>query len=156
MNLHTTTSVPVNDAYAALVGKAIYVFAYYEWTIIYLIDHLENGFVQNYSRGNPMTSGKVLGKLKEVVVNLNSLPLNITQQELDECISNFTNLITKRNALIHAHPCTNHDGAQILSYQTSSTKNLPDMSWPEDEVIKLISEIDEAACKSGDILDKLR
>ncbi|MBU2739378.1 hypothetical protein [Acidithiobacillus concretivorus] len=42
---HSSTRVPVDDSYAALVGKAVYVFAYYEWTIIYVIDYLQSGFV---------------------------------------------------------------------------------------------------------------
>jgi hypothetical protein len=156
MNHHTTTRVPVNDEYAALVGKAVYVFAYYEWTIIYIIDYLENGFVSDYSRGRPMTSGAVLNKLKQVIANLSSLPNNISQTELDQCIDNFTNLIVKRNALIHAHPCTDDDGSQILSYQTSPTKPLPDMKWPRGEVEKIIAEIDEVASVTGETLDKLR
>jgi hypothetical protein len=58
--------------------------------------------------------------------------------------------------LIHAHPCADDDGSQILSYQTSPTKPLPDMKWPKNEVEKVIAEIDEVACETGDILDKLR
>jgi hypothetical protein len=153
---HTTTRVPVNDEYAALIGKAVYVFAYYEWTIIYIIEYLESGFVSDYSRGRPMTSGAVLNKLKQVIASLSSLPNNISQTELDQCIDNFTKLIVKRNALIHAHPCADDDGSQILSYQTSPTKPLPDMKWPKNEVEKVIAEIDEVACETGDILDKLR
>jgi hypothetical protein len=153
---HTTTRVPVNDEYAALIGKAVYVFAYYEWTIIYIIEYLESGFVSDYSRGRPMASGAVLNKLKQVIASLSSLPNNISQTELDQCIDNFTKLIVKRNALIHAHPCTDDDGSQILSYQTSPTKPLSDMKWPKNEVEKVIAEIDEVACETGDILDKLR
>ena len=156
MNHHTTTRIPVNDEYAALVGKAVYVFAYYEWTIIYIIEYLENGFVSDYSRGKPMTSGAVLKKLKEVVANLSSLPNGIIQTELDKCIDDFADLIVKRNALIHAHPCTDDDGSQILNYQTNPTKTLPDMKWPKNEVEEIILEIDKIACVAGKILDKLR
>ncbi|MBW8183564.1 hypothetical protein [Shewanella nanhaiensis] len=156
MDQHTTTRVPVNDEYAALVGKAVYVFAYYEWTIIYIIEYLENGFVSDYSRGKPMTSGAVLSKLKQVIKSLSSLPNNVTQSELDRCTDNFARLIVKRNALIHAHPCTDDDGSQILSYQASPTKPLPDMKWPKDEVEKIIAEIDEVACESKETLEKLR
>ncbi|MGN5222925.1 hypothetical protein [Aeromonas veronii] len=156
MNHHTTTRIPVNDEYAALVGKAIYVFAYYEWTIIWIIEKLENGFVGAYSRDRQMTSGAVLQKLREVVAGLNSLPANVTQVELDNCAEKFHGLIFKRNALIHAHPCTDDDGSQILNYQTNPTKPLPDMKWPQAEIEKIISEIDEIACEADALLDKLR
>lgn len=156
MNHNTTTRIPVDDEYAALVGKAVYIFAYYEWTIIYIIEYLESGFVGNYSRGKLMTSGAVLNKFKEVVANLTVLPNGIVQSELDLCIVNFSDLIVKRNALIHAHPCTDKDGAQILTYQASPDKVLPDMKWPKNEVEKIISEIDEIACEASAILDKLR
>jgi len=59
MTLHSTTRVPVDDEYAALVGKAVYVFAYYEWAIIYIVEFLRSGFVAEYSRGSPLTSGAV-------------------------------------------------------------------------------------------------
>lgn len=156
MNHHTTTRIPVNDEYAALVGKAVYIFAYYEWTIIYIIECLESGFVEIYSRGKPMTSGMVLNKLKQVVSNLTVLPSGITHVELDLCINNFSDLIVKRNALIHAHPCTDSEGAQILNYQASPDKVLPDMKWPQNEVEKIIYEIDKIACEAGLILDKIR
>jgi hypothetical protein len=63
-------------------------------------------------------------------------------------------LIIKRNALIHAHPCTHTNGSQILAYQTKPSKPLPDMKWPKEEVKKIISEIDAAACNVAVILDK--
>lgn len=156
MNHHTTTRIPVNDEYAALVGKAIYLFAYYEWTIIWIIEKLENGFVGTYTRGRPMTSGSVLQKLREVVAGLNSLPANVTQVELDNCAEKLSDLIVKRNALIHAHPCTDDDGSQILNYQTNPTKPLPDMKWPQVEIENIISEIDGIACEAGVLLNKLR
>jgi len=56
---HQTTRIPVKDEYAALIGKAIYIFAYYEWTIIWIIEFLESGFVREYSREKIMTSGNV-------------------------------------------------------------------------------------------------
>ena len=46
MTLHTSTRVPVDDSYAALVGKAIYVFAYYELTIIFIINYSMNSNVE--------------------------------------------------------------------------------------------------------------
>jgi len=156
MSLHSTTRVPVDDSYAALVGKAVYVFAYYEWTIIWIIESLQPGFVGRYSRGNPMVSSKVKDELQAVIGNPATSFALVTSGELQHCCTEFERLIVKRNALIHAHPCTDTDGSQILAYQTKTTKPLPDMKWPRLEVEAIVREFDNAACSAGVLLDKLR
>jgi len=156
MNLHTTTSVPVDDEYAALVGKAVYIFAYYEWTIIWIIEYLENGFVSRYCREKQMTSGEVRNNFRRVIDNLVSEPANVTKAALESCFTEFFGLVRKRNALIHAHPCIDEDGSQILIYQTKPSKPLPDMKWPSQEVKNIIAEIDKASCSAGEILDNIR
>jgi hypothetical protein len=156
MSLHSTTRVPVDDSYVALVGKAVYVFAYYEWAIIWIIELLQPGFVGRYSRGNSMTSGNVRDALQEVINDAATSFAKTTKQELQCCCTEFERLIVKRNALIHAHPCTDTDGSQILAYQTKTTKLLPDMKWPKPEVEAIVAEFDKAACNAGVVLDKLR
>ena len=39
------TRVPFDDDYVKLVGTAVYLFSYYEWTITYVVERLEPGFV---------------------------------------------------------------------------------------------------------------
>ena len=41
---------PFAEDYVCLFGQALYVFAYYEWTIVYIINGMEPGFVDKYSR----------------------------------------------------------------------------------------------------------
>ncbi len=156
MTHHSSTRVPVDDSYAALVGKAIYVFAYYEWTIIYTIVYLQRGFVSKYSRGSSMTSGNVRQELQNTINNPLVSFSKVPQAEFQACCDEFEKLIVKRNALIHAHPITDSDGSQILAYQTKVTKPLPDMKWPRGEVESIIQEFDAAACRAGVILDRLR
>ena len=156
MTLHSSTRVPVDDSYALLIGKAAYVFAYYEWTVIYTIDYLQGGFVSRYSRGNPMTSGNVRKEFQDTVNAPTTSFSKVSAAELQACCDEFEKLITKRNALIHAHPATDSDGSQILAYQTKITKPLPDMKWPKHEVESIIHEFDVAACNAGSLLDRLR
>lgn len=156
MALHSSTRVPVDDSYAALVGKAIYVFAYYEWTIIHIVNYLQAGFMHTYSRGNPMVSGKVKQEFQAKIDNFCASSVRVSAAELQACCDDFDRLITKRNALIHAHPCTDSDGSQILAYQTKVTKPLPDMKWPRAEVEAIIQEFDAAACSAGVLLDRMR
>jgi hypothetical protein len=156
MSLHTSTRVPVDDSYAGLVGKAVYVFAYYEWTIIWIIEKLRGGFVAKYSRGSPMTSGAVRQELQSVIGDPATDFSKLAKKDLQNCCDEFDRLIIKRNALIHAHPCTDSDGSQILAYQTKTTRPLPDMRWPRAEVEAIIGEFDRAACGAGALFDKIR
>jgi len=151
MNLHTTTRVPVNDSYASLLGKAVYVFAYYEWTIIYIIEKLEPGFVTRYSRGKPMTSG-VVSKKFENVIN----PLPNTPQDLLDCHTKFSALVDRRNTLIHAHPARASDGSDILAYQTDPRRKFPNVQWSNGDAELLIKDIDNAAVEAGQLLEKLQ
>jgi hypothetical protein len=156
MSLHSTTRVPVDDSYAALVGKAVYVFAYYEWVLIYIVEYLRAGFVARYSRGDPMTSGQVKQALQSVINDPTADFSKVTRQQLQDCCTRFDELVVKRNALIHAHPCTDTDGSQILAYQTKPHSRLPDMKWPTADVSAMIAEFDKAACDAGLLLDRLR
>jgi hypothetical protein len=155
---HTATRIPVNDKYAAVLGKAVYLFAYYEWTIIYIIDFYESGFVAQYSRPgeSPLTSGAVNRKLKEIIKGFDFPASNVTKTEIELCQQEFESLIKKRNALIHAHPATGIDGSQILVYQTKPSKPFSDMVWKESEINEIIKEIDDAGVKASAILDQIR
>ncbi len=156
MTLHSSTRVPVDDAYITLVGKAVYIFAYYEWTVIYLIDYLQRDFVSKYSRDNPMTSGVVSKEFHKAINGHITQFTQVLKVDFQNCCAEFDRLIIKRNALIHAHPVTDLDGSQILAYQAKITKPLPDMKWSKTEVESIIREFDDAACNAGILLDQLR
>ncbi|MEQ9099578.1 MAG: hypothetical protein RIF36_21150 [Imperialibacter sp.] len=158
VNHHTTTAIPVDDKYAAILGKAVYIFAYYEWTIIYIIAFYESGFVAQYSRPSksPLTSGAVNQKLKEIINGFDFPESNVTKAEIELCQQEFESLIAKRNALIHAHPATDIDGSQILVYQTKPSKPFSDMVWKESEINEIIKEIDNAGVKASAILNQIR
>ena len=156
-NLHTSTRVPVDDDYVALVGKAVYIFAYYEWSIIWIVELMQPGFVKEYSRAErPMMSGAVKARLKAAIETSSVDDTRVSGRELEACLAEFDALIIKRNALIHAHPITDVDGAQVLAYQTNSSRPLPDMKWQAEEVAGLIASFDKAAVSAGQILDRMR
>jgi hypothetical protein len=156
--------VPFDPGYTARLGTAIYLFAYYEWTIIYIIDYLQPGFVSTYSRGKPITSGKVAERLESVINDQQTSFQFVSKDELTAVHASFTALVEQRNALIHAHPSTDTNGDQILNYQGRTTrpvvedkpKPISDMKWPVDEITRFTVDVDEAACEAGDVLDKLR
>lgn len=148
--------VPVDEAYVALVGRATYVFAYYEWSIIYIIEQLSPGFLTEYARGGkPMTSGAVLKRLKSGIDALESNIGDVTVRDLRTVQNEFDLLISRRNALIHAHPATEDAGSQILIHQKSNPNALLDMKWPMDTVRQLISDFDAAAVRASPVLHEL-
>lgn len=151
-----STRIPVDDRYVALIGRAVYVFAYYEWTVIYIIEYLSPGFVQEYSRDRVMTSDFVRRRLLTTINEPSVSFAKVPKRELELCCDTFQKLIVDRNALIHAHPITDATGSQILAYQTKISKPLPDMHWSTAEIEAVIHAFDSAACRAGDLLDRLR
>ena len=149
------TRVPHDPVYTALLGTAVYLFAYYEWAVIYLIQQFKPGFVSRYCRGAPMTSGQVKAELLAILNDPSVSYTVVSKAEIQACHDEFARLIDKRNALIHAHPITDHDGSQILNYQTKPDRSLPDMKWPVSEIETTIQEFDEAACSTNTLLHRL-
>ncbi len=149
--MHTKTHIPFDTDYTTLLGQAVYSFAYYEWTIISIIEHLDKGFVHEYSRGNPLTSGKVCEELKKFCSHD-----QLANTAIDEIYNSFKLLTDKRNALIHAHPCTAADGSQVLNYQTKVNKQLHDLLWSIDEIERFVGAVDEAELEAAEYFDSIR
>ena len=149
------TRVPYDPSYTALVGAAVYVFAYYEWAVIYLIQQFKPGFVARYCRGGPMTSAQVKRELQTILDDKATIYTHVSRAELVACRNRFALLIDKRNALIHAHPITDTDGSKILNYQTRVDRPLPDMKWPVATVSGALHEFDAAACEANALLHRL-
>lgn len=149
------TYVPFDPSYTALVGTAVYVFAYYEWQIIYLIQQFKPEFVHTYCRGAPITSGGVRKALGAIVSDAGTCYTAVPKAELQACYEQFGLLVDKRNAMIHAHPITGHDGAQILNYQARVDRPLPDMEWSVAKLEAAIREFDDAARNANALLHRM-
>lgn len=152
MNIH----VPFDDAYIKLVGTAVYCFFYYEWIIVWVIEQLDPGFVNEYCRGRPrgFTSGLVSNRFRHAVECYDS-GKGVEKTELECAVQTFHNLVQKRNALIHAHPITGDGGDQILNYQTSPTRKISDLKWDDATLQGFICEVNTAVCQIGAIHDRL-
>ena len=148
--------VPFDEDYVKLVGTAVYLFFYYEWTVIYVIDLLEPGFLPEYCRHpRGITSGKVSERFKTAVDNYHG-GKGVETTELECCSQIFYDLVQRRNALIHAHPITDEGGAQILNYQASPSKQISDMKWESVRLEEFICKIDVAAYQIGNVFEYLR
>ena len=147
--------VPFDENYVSQIGKAVYLFSYYEWTIIYLVEQLQPGFVKSYSRGKPMTSGDVLKAFKKAIKQAPSDYYGNNTAFWD-CFNEFKRLKPKRDALVHAHPITDIDGSQILNYQGEPKKLISDLKWDKGKVCDFIRDVDAAACRAGELFYKLK
>ena len=147
--------VPVDPEYARLLGTAVYVFSYYEWTVVYITERLSPGFVQEYSRLKRLTSGRVEKRFKALSENPGVTDLDA--DALKRCAEEFSSLVPRRNALIHAHPITDSPtGAQILNYQSLLSAPVTDMKWTADAVEEFTRDVDQAAVRAGRLLNALR
>ena len=142
------TRVPFSESYVRLVGTAVYLFSYYEWQIIYIVDELAPGFVQEYSRQNTLTSRAVQKRFNAALGHCGVRNAEL-HSSLAACRDSFSKLIARRNALIHAHPITDPVEGQILHYQTKPSKPISDMRWEPDEIRAFIKDVDEAACEAN-------
>ena len=95
------TRVPFDEDYVKLVGKAVYLFSYYEWAVIYIMERLEPGFVAEYSRKTSMTSRVVHSRFKRALEQYVGCQA-VDKATLESCSHEFDGLVDKRNALIHA------------------------------------------------------
>lgn len=102
-----------------------------------------------------MTSGGVKKALEAVLADPDTAYRVVSKVELQGCLDEFSQLISMRNALIHAHPITDHDGSQVLSYQAAMGRQMSDIKWPLSEVEVAIRAFDSAACSASRLLHSL-
>ena len=149
------TRVPFDEDYVKLVGKAVYFFSYYEWAVIYILERLEPGFVAEYSREKSMTSRVVHSRFKRALEK-DVGGHDVDKTTLESCSHEFDGLVDKRNALIHAHPITDIDGAQILNYQGNPSKPISDMKWQTVDIERFVEKVDAAAVRANELLHQFR
>ena len=149
------TRVPFEESYVCLLGQAVYLFAYYEWLIVYIINCLSQGFVREYSRGKPLTSGGVHKRFAAELAKGNA-PSGVSLASLKACLDTFHNLIQRRNALVHAHPITDKVEGQIVAFQAGPSRPIRDLKWERAHLRTFIQDIDKAACEAGALFDQLR
>ena len=79
-----------------------------------------------------------------------------TRRRFRDCFNEFDRLKPKRDALVHAHPITDIDGAQILNYQGELSKPISDLKWDEEKVCDFARDIDAAVCRASELFHKIK
>ena len=102
---------PFDSGYVAAIGRAIYIFANYEWTVVHTIEKLRPGFLNKWRFAkNPITA-RPLGKKFEKAVDESrdsSPPLTL---RLREAARAFIEFVDERNELVHSHVYSNRMGS---------------------------------------------
>jgi len=136
--------IPADDAYTAMLGRAVYNFTYYEWVVVNTIEKIKPGYLRWYSSEGP-TAGRVGATFVSEAAGYQADPSIIA--ELNACAATFNHLRTTRNQLLHAHPYTAADGAQQLDYRGHH----PNANWPMGEVEAAARQFDDAACALNEL-----
>ena len=151
------TRVPYDDNYVTMLGRAVYIFSYYEWNIVYIVEKLQPGFLREYCRDHRygLTSGQLSQRFMNAIRGCGE-EADEERSALECCQREFDDLVKKRNALVHAHPITDDDDAQVLNYQASPDKQISDMKWQLSHLREFVCELDGAAVQAGEVLERFR
>lgn len=142
MPLEYAARIPVSNEYLVSLGRATYIFAYYESMIVDLIDRFTPGFKTEVARSKRNhTAGTIRGKLKELIDDASTDFSRVSKAELQGAHDRFEALIDRRNSLIHGRPITASDGSQILAYQGHANKAVPDEHWPAHAIDDFSNEV---------------
>ncbi len=152
------TRIPVDDQYLISLGRATYIFAYYESMIVDLVDRFTPGFKTDVARSKSnYTAGRIRGKLKELIDSASTDFSRISKGEMQAVHDRFDAFIDRRNSLIHGRPITAHDGSQILAYQGHEGKANPDEQWPAPAIDDFSDEVAKERIENlGPLFERVR
>jgi hypothetical protein len=108
---------PYDSGYVAAIGRAIFIFANYEWTVVHAMEKLRPGFLSKWRfTKNPMTAGRLGKKFRNAVNEASGLARPLVSN-LKDAARAFIEFVDERNELVHAHVYSQPDGRQQLIYQ---------------------------------------
>jgi len=142
---------PYDSEYVAAIGRAIYIFAIYEWNVVHTMEKLRPGFLNKWRFAkNPMTAGKVGKKFKNAVNDSNDLARPLTSK-LKEAAKIFMESADDRNELVHAHVYSEPDGRQQLIYQGKDKTR----TWSVAEIDDLAHRFENSSITLRDLMKEI-
>lgn len=140
----TPFRIPLTEAYAEALGRAVYSFCYLEWEVVWIIECLEPGFVNEVTG---LTAGQIANRFIDETNKPHALEATLALRLSDfaEC---FKRLVDSRNALVHGNPYTAENGEQRLGYSGKRGR----VEWPLSEIVSVTSKFEQAALEAGHIL----
>lgn len=102
---------PVKADYVEALGMAAFCFASCEWNVVWCCEKICPGSLAKIV-SEEMTAGKIAKYFIDVSRNM---PASNGRQELEKAAGSFKHLVTERNNIFHAKPCTGPNGDSRLS-----------------------------------------
>jgi hypothetical protein len=103
--------VPMEDAYATSLGRALYVFATLEWNVVWCCERMQPTYIRNRGR---KTAGQIAASF---LAFARVYPNYGARDQFEKAGDQFKRIVDKRNTLVHANPATAPGGAQRLLHK---------------------------------------
>jgi hypothetical protein len=142
---------PYDSGYVAAVGRAIYIFAFYEWNVVHTMERLRPGFLSKWRFAKrPMTAGTIGKKFKNAVDESSDL-IRPFASNLNEAAKTFMEFVDERNELVHAHVYSEPDGRQQLIYQGKDKTR----TWSVAEIDDLAHRFENYSIALHDLMKEI-
>jgi hypothetical protein len=142
---------PHDSAYVAAIGRAIFIFANYEWTVVHTMEKLRPGFLNKWRFAkSPMTAGAIGKKFKNAVGESSNLTRPLASN-LKEAARAFIQLADERNELVQAHVYSEQDGRQQLIYQGKDKTR----TWSIAEIDDLAHRFENSSIALRDLIKEI-
>ena len=139
--------IPAGEDYLYALGRATYNFAYLEWRIVWLTETLQPRFRHVAST---MTAGRIAESFSGAVKKLDKTDPDRARLKVLAC--DFSNLVLKRNCLMHGNPYTASSGEQRLQYNGRHGRK----DWTIDSMEDFSSRTADASIEAGELLNNGR
>jgi hypothetical protein len=142
---------PYDSGYVAAIGRAIFLFANYEWTVVHMMEKLRPRFLSKWRFAkNPMTAGRLGEKFEKAVNESSDLAPPLTSS-LKEAARVFIESADERNELVHAHVYSEPDGRQQLIYQGKDKTR----TWSVAEIDDLAHRFENSSIALRDLMKEI-
>jgi hypothetical protein len=142
---------PYDSGYVTAIGRAIFIFANYEWTVVHTMEKLRPGFLNKLRFAkSPMTAGRLGKKFKNAVNEASDLAPLLTSR-LKEAARALMEFVDERNEFVHAHVYSEQDGSQQLIYQGKEKTR----TWSIAEIDDLAHRFENSSIALRDLMKEI-
>lgn len=124
--------LPADEKYLLALGCAVYRFSNLEWSIIWLLETLDEGFLK---RSKKVAANTIAKKFGSVLNNVGEKVSNLA--DLEKLQSDFAKLVILRDSLIHSNPFTDESGVPNLSYNGRHGRK----RWTQENIEEFSEEV---------------
>jgi hypothetical protein len=136
--------IQVAKEYVIALGRATYNFAYLEWGIVWIGQAFKPGFINEVSK---LTARKIGIEVDEIIAANSGHPLF---QQLSTLSAKFSELVKRRDSLMHGKPYTAEGGVQQLLYDGRHGRQ----EWRVQDILDAARDFEDAAIEAASLLHK--